>query len=79
MLDDLLKNFSDQDLADTALYNSIIQLLQEVKLVHGGQGLQSTLSRHKKLTFFLRDYQKRFIIDLEGKIQNSHCIIDNSD
>lgn len=75
MLDDIFKNLSDQELADTALYNSCIQLLEQVKLVHGGEGLKSTLSRHKSLTFFLRDYQKKLIIDLEGNIQNGHCAV----
>lgn len=76
MLDDILANMDQQDLADTALYNSIIQLLEQVKIVHGGQGLNATLSRHKKLMLFLTDYQKKLIIDLEGKItQNLHCEI----
>lgn len=72
MLDDVLANFSDQELKDSALYSSLIQLLNEVKLVHGGEGLKQTLYRHKKLTIFLREYQKKYIIDLEGKIQNNH-------
>lgn len=76
MFGDILQNLSNQDLADTALYNSIISLLEQVKIVHGGQGLNSTLSRHKKLTSFLINYQKRMIIDLEGKItENLHCEI----
>lgn len=74
MFGDILVNLSDQELADTALYNSCISLLEQVKIVHGGQGLNSTLARHKKLTSFLTNYQKRMIIDLEGKItQNLHC------
>lgn len=76
MFDDILANMDQQELADTALYNSIIQLLEQVKIVHGGQGLNATLSRHKKLMLFLTDYQKKLIIDLEGKItQNLHCEI----
>lgn len=76
MLDDILSNMDQQELADTALYNSIIQLLEQVKIVHGGQGLNATLSRHKKLMLFLTDFQKKLIIDLEGKItQNLHCEI----
>lgn len=78
MLGDILENFSDQELADTALYNSIIQLLNEVKLVHGGQGLQSTIKRHRTLTNFLCEYQRKYIIDLESKISNNHCIISKS-
>lgn len=76
MFSDILENMSSQELADTALYNSIISLLEQVKIVHGGQGLNSTLSRHKTLTAFLTNYQKRLIIDLEGKITpNLHCKI----
>lgn len=76
MFDDILANMDQQELADTALYNSIIQLLEQVKIVHGGQGLNATLSRHKKLMLFLTDYQKKLIIDLESKItQNLHCEI----
>jgi hypothetical protein len=76
MFGDILTNLSDQELADTALYNSIISLLEQVKIVHGGQGLNSTLSRHKKLTLFLTNYQKRLIVDLESKITpNLHCEI----
>lgn len=76
MLDDIFSNMDQQELADTALYNSVIQLLEQVKIVHGGQGLNATLSRHKKLMLFLTDFQKRLIIDLEGKItQNLHCEI----
>lgn len=74
MFGDVLQNLSDQELADTALYNSIISLLEQVKIVHGGQGLNSTLSRHKSLTAFLTNYQKRLIIDLESNITpNLHC------
>lgn len=80
MFGDIISNLSDQELADTALYNSIIQLLEQVKIVHGGQGLNATLSRHKKLMLFLTDYQKKLIIDLEGKItQNLHCKISMGD
>lgn len=71
---DILENINNQDLLDLTLYNSIINLLKDVKLVHGPEGLTSTLKRHKKMTLFLRDMQKRFIIDLEGKISGSHCI-----
>ena len=39
MFGDILENSSSQDLADLALYNSIISLLQQVKLTYGGEGL----------------------------------------
>lgn len=80
MFGDILENLSDQELADTALYNSCISLLEQVKLVHGGQGLNATLSRHKNLTLFLTDYQKRLIVDLESKLTpNLHCKISKGD
>lgn len=71
---DFFRSMTNQELNDTVLYNTICDLLQQVKLVHGGEGLVSTLKRHKKLTLFLRDYQKKRIIDLESKISGSHCI-----
>lgn len=74
MIDDILANFSDQELRDTAAYNSLIQLLEQIKLVHGGQGLQSTLKRHKKIYNFLVTYQKKCIIDIESNISGVHYI-----
>lgn len=74
MFDDIVKNSNEQDLADMALYGSIIQLLQQVKLTYGGEGLIQTLKRHKKIMLFLQKYQKTTIIDLESKItDNLHC------
>ena len=74
MLDDILMKMPEQDLADTALYNSIIDLLRQVKLTYGGEGLNATLKRHKKLMLFLQTYQKKLIIDLESNItDNLHC------
>lgn len=74
MLDDIVKDMSENELADMALYNSIIALLRDVKLTYGGEGLNATLKRHKKLLLFLQKYQKRCIVDLEGKItDNLHC------
>lgn len=74
MFDDIVKNSNEQELADMALYGSLIQLLQQVKLTYGGEGLNSTLKRHKKIMLFLQKYQKTTIIDLESKItDNLHC------
>ena len=74
MFDDIVKNSNEQELADMALYGSLIQLLQQVKIVHGGEGLVQTLKRHKKVMLFLQKYQKTTIIDLESKItDNLHC------
>ena len=64
MTDDILANFSDQDIQDTVAYHALIDLLNEVKLVHGGEGLKSTLSRHKKIMVFLRSHQKKLMIEL---------------
>lgn len=75
MLSDVLENFSDQEMLDTCLYKSIIELLNEVKLIHSPEGLNQTLRRHPRVKMFLIDYQKRYIIDLESKISgNNHCI-----
>ena len=74
MFDDIVKDMSENELADLALYNSIIALLRDVKLTYGGEGLNATLKRHKKLMLFLQKYQKRSIVDLESKItDNLHC------
>lgn len=48
------------------LYCQCISLLQDVKLVHGADGLIRTLQRHTRLRQFLIDYQKTAIIDLES-------------
>lgn len=74
MFDDIVKNSNEQELADMALYGSLMQLLEQVKLTYGGEGLIQTLKRHKKIMLFLQKYQKTTIIDLEGKItDNLHC------
>lgn len=74
MFDDIVKNSNEQELADMALYGSLIQLLEQVKLTYGGEGLVQTLKRHKKVMLFLQKYQKTTIIDLESKItDNLHC------
>ena len=74
MIDDIFKKCDDQEFADMALYSNLIDLLKEVKLVHGPEGLNSTLKRHKKVALFLQKYQKTTIIDLESKItDNLHC------
>ena len=53
---------------DFFTYSKAISLLEDVKLVHGGDGLVRTLQRHWKLRQFLIDYQKTAIIDLEHSI-----------
>ena len=74
MFDDIVKNSNEQELADMALYGSLMQLLEQVKLTYGGEGLIQTLKRHKKIMLFLQKYQKTTIIDLESKItDNLHC------
>ena len=58
----------DPDTEKYMKYCHIISLLQDVKLVHGGEGLIRTLQRHSRLRQFLIDYQKTAIIDLEGNL-----------
>lgn len=58
------KKFDD----DFLKYTKAISLLEDVKLVHGGEGLIRTLQRHTRLRQFLIDYQKTAIIDLEGNL-----------
>lgn len=58
----------DPDTTKYMNYCHIISLLQDVKLVHGADGLIRTLQRHTKLRQFLIDYQKTAIIDLENSI-----------
>lgn len=58
----------DPDTTKYMNYCHIISLLQDVKLVHGPDGLQRTLQRHSRLRQFLIDYQKTAIIDLENSI-----------
>lgn len=57
-----------QDTKKYMTYCHIISLLQDVKLVHGPDGLMRTLQRHTRIRQFLIDYQKTAIIDLENSI-----------
>lgn len=61
-------DFLSQDTKKYMTYCHIISLLQDVKLVHGPDGLMRTLQRHTRLRQFLIDYQKTAIIDLEGNL-----------
>lgn len=61
-------NILDPDTNKYMKYCHIISLLQDVKLVHGADGLIRTLQRHGKIRQFLIDYQKTAIIDLENSI-----------
>lgn len=53
---------------DEKLYDALMDLLTDVKLVHSPEGLRATLKRHPKILTFLTDFQKREIIDLESKL-----------
>ena len=53
---------------DDEIYNNLIDLLRDVKLVHSPEGLRATLTRHPKIKRFLTDYQKREIIDIESNL-----------
>lgn len=53
---------------DKKLYEELMDLLTDYKLVNGPQMLQASLIRHPKIKKFLTDYQKREIIDLESNL-----------
>ena len=53
---------------DKTLYEQLMDLLTDVKLVHSPEGLRATLIRHPRIKQFLTDYQKREIIDLESNL-----------
>lgn len=53
---------------DKKLYEALMDLLTDYKLVNGPQMLQATLIRHPKIKSFLTSYQKREIIDLESNL-----------
>lgn len=50
------------------LYRDIIQLLTDLRIVHGPEFVNGTLLRHQVLRRALLDYEKRAIIDLESSI-----------
>lgn len=58
------QNISDSDLA----YSYAINLLQDLKLTQGPQGVFSTLRRHKELNSFLLSYQSDHLKSIEGLI-----------
>ena len=49
-------------------YQKIARLIRNMKYIHGGDFVNSTLIRHSKLRQALLDYEKTAIIDLEGEI-----------
>lgn len=53
---------------DSKIYEQLMDLLTDVKLVHSPEGLRATLNRHPKVKRFLTEYQKREIIDLESNL-----------
>lgn len=53
---------------DKKLYDELMDLLTDYKLVNGPQMLQAVLIRHPKIKQFLTDFQKREIIDLESNL-----------
>ena len=48
------------------VYDKLIRLLQEVKLVHGPLAVSSTLKNHPKIKEFLLKKQKGYMMELEG-------------
>lgn len=53
---------------DKTLYEELMDLLTDYKLVNGPQMLQATLIRHPKIKQFLTDFQKREMLDLESNL-----------
>lgn len=53
---------------DNEIYEQLIDLLYEYKLVNGPEMLRASLIRHPKIVKFLKDYQKREIMDLESNL-----------
>lgn len=53
---------------DDDIYSQLIDLLYEYKLVNGPEMLRASLIRHPKIVRFLKDYQKREIIDIESNL-----------
>lgn len=51
--------------SDNPLYNRIIKLLQEIRLVQGGNGLDATLRRHRKILNYCMAKQFDFLRDIE--------------
>lgn len=51
-------------------YHKIARFFTNMKAIHGPDFVNATLRRHKNLFLALQDYEKTFIIDLEGEILN---------
>lgn len=49
-------------------YIEIVQALNNMKIVHGPEWLNATLTRHHILRNALLDYEKCYIIDLESEL-----------
>lgn len=56
---------------DTFLYDRLITLFQEIKLVRGGTDFAYTLRNHPKLRNYCRDKQIDFLTSLEERYFNS--------
>lgn len=49
-------------------YHRLARFFKNMKAIHGPDFVNATLSRHVKLRQALLDYEKTYIIDLEGEI-----------
>lgn len=49
-------------------YHRLARFFKNMKAIHGPDFVNATLSRHSKLKQALLDYEKTYIIDLEGEI-----------
>lgn len=52
---------------DDFIYDRIIKLLYEIKLVQGASFLNSTIRRHKKIRDYLHDKQVEKITNIEDR------------
>ena len=62
---------------DDFLYQKLLVLLQQVKLVQGGTALASTLRRHNKLKVYLIEKQIDRIKSIEERYFNSDGSLDS--
>lgn len=60
---------------NSCMYDRIIDLLYEIKLVRGATFLNATLRRHKKISAFLTKMQIQYIEDLDSCIDDKGSLI----
>ena len=65
---------SQNGLTESLVYDSVISLLEEVRLVQGNTALNSTLRRHPKIRDFLIEKQRRALNRLELKLTDESSL-----